>query len=104
MFWDQLTLATTLAVFFSHWLLISFFTIAYRLSPFHPLAHYPGPLLCKVSKGWMAYFACRYKKSHIYVNELHQRYGDVVRIVRLVYFTRIIPAYSDTKQGLMNCL
>jgi hypothetical protein len=52
---------------------------AYRLSPFHPLARYPGPLGCKLSKLWMACI-CVTGKQHLYYKSLHDRYGDVVRI------------------------
>ena len=52
--------------------------VAYRLSPLHPLAKYPGPLRCKISKGWMAYIAAR-GDMHRYVNKLHKQYGDAVR-------------------------
>ncbi|KAH7913197.1 cytochrome P450 [Hygrophoropsis aurantiaca] len=51
----------------------------YRLSPFHPLARYPGPLLCKVSKFWMAWVSSD-GKQHQYYCKLHKKYGDVVRI------------------------
>lgn len=78
--WESSALATTASIFFSHWFLVAFFTVAYRLSPFHPLARYPGPLLCKISKGWLAYVAGKHAKAHVYVKELHDRYGDVVRI------------------------
>ncbi|KAF8070186.1 cytochrome P450 [Lyophyllum atratum] len=54
-------------------------TVAYRLSPFHPLAKYPGPLVCRVSKVWFALIAYN-GKQHIYYNALHRRYGDIVRI------------------------
>lgn len=30
--------------------------IAYRVSPWHPLAKYPGPVLARVTKWWMAYW------------------------------------------------
>ncbi|KAJ7220140.1 cytochrome P450 [Mycena pura] len=53
--------------------------LAYRLSPFHPLAKYPGPLLCRVSKLWFAAIAMK-GKQHLYYYDLHQRFGDVVRI------------------------
>ena len=53
--------------------------ILYRVGPFHPLARYPGPLLAKVSKFWMAYIASG-KKQHLYIQNLHAKYGDVVRI------------------------
>ena len=56
-----------------------FFTLAYRLSPFHPLAEYPGPVIAKTSKWWAAYISAR-GDLHRYYKSLHDRYGDVVRI------------------------
>jgi len=55
------------------------FTLAYRLSPFHPLAKYPGPVIPKTSKWWAAYIGAT-GDSHRYYKHLHDRYGDVVRI------------------------
>ena len=55
------------------------FTLAYRLSPFHPLAKYPGPVIAKTSKWWAAYMSAT-GDSHRYYKHLHDRYGDVVRI------------------------
>ncbi|GJE99306.1 cytochrome P450 [Phanerochaete sordida] len=51
----------------------------YRVSPLHPLARYPGPVLAKVSK---LYHVWRIwpGKQHIYIQRLHDRYGDMVRI------------------------
>ncbi|KAJ6468383.1 cytochrome P450 [Mycena sanguinolenta] len=68
--------ALTFSVYFSS-LVIS--TTVYRISPLHPLAKYPGPLLCKASKLWFTAIAMK-GKQHLYYLELHQRYGDVVRI------------------------
>ncbi|PSR70849.1 hypothetical protein PHLCEN_2v13290 [Hermanssonia centrifuga] len=51
----------------------------YRLSPFHPLARYPGPIMCKASTIWVAYVASK-GKQHLYIQDLHRRYGDAVRI------------------------
>ncbi|KAG1781607.1 cytochrome P450 [Suillus placidus] len=53
--------------------------IVYRLSPWHPLARYPGPIPCRISKFWMAWVS-RDGKQHIFYSRLHQTYGDVVRI------------------------
>ncbi|PPQ68715.1 hypothetical protein CVT26_003621, partial [Gymnopilus dilepis] len=51
----------------------------YRLSPFHPLASYPGPLILRVTKLWLAWVA--YKgKTHLYFKELHEKYGPTIRI------------------------
>ena len=55
------------------------FTLAYRLSPSHPLAKYPGPVIAKTSKWWAAYISAR-GDSHRYQKYLHDIYGDVVRI------------------------
>lgn len=53
--------------------------ILYRLSPWHPLARYPGPLLCKISKLYGAFISMS-GKQHIFYTKLHAQYGDVVRI------------------------
>ncbi|KAJ2934634.1 hypothetical protein H1R20_g2468, partial [Candolleomyces eurysporus] len=53
--------------------------ICYRLSPLHPLADYPGPLICKVTKLWGAWVALR-GDFHWYVKDLHDRYGPIVRV------------------------
>ncbi|KAI0808336.1 cytochrome P450 [Fomes fomentarius] len=58
---------------------LSAFIILYRISPFHPLAHYSGPISCKVSQWWMAYISLT-GYEHLYITELHRKYGDVVRI------------------------
>lgn len=50
----------------------------YRLSPMHPLARYPGPVLFRISKLvyiWKVWNG----KQHLYLKSLHERYGDVVR-------------------------
>ncbi|KAH8113754.1 high nitrogen upregulated cytochrome P450 monooxygenase 2, partial [Phellopilus nigrolimitatus] len=52
--------------------------IVYRLSPWHPLAQYPGPLLAKVSKFWAAWVMAK-GTNHIYHKQLHDRYGPYVR-------------------------
>ncbi len=56
-----------------------FFTVAYRLSPFHPLAKYPGPTIAKTSKWWGAYAGGR-GDLHLYYKRLHDHYGDVIRV------------------------
>ena len=72
--------------------------IFYRLSPFHPLARYPGPVLARVSKLWFvsvrrsapkysmlilclpkAYLGWR-GRQHVHYMNLHKKYGDVVRV------------------------
>ncbi|KDR74014.1 hypothetical protein GALMADRAFT_250743 [Galerina marginata CBS 339.88] len=53
--------------------------VTYRISPFHPLAQHPGPILCKVSKLWLTYVAYR-GKLHEYHKYLHDTYGQIVRV------------------------
>ncbi|CAL1706398.1 unnamed protein product [Somion occarium] len=51
----------------------------YRLSPLHPLARYPGPIPNKISQFWMINVAMKGKR-HVYIQRLHEKYGDIVRI------------------------
>ncbi|KAG5715374.1 Cytochrome P450 67, partial [Termitomyces sp. T112] len=86
-----LTLTPYLTAYFSHALLAALSawvcylaslvacTVLYRVSPVHPLAKYPGPLPCKITKLYFAIVAFG-GKQHKWYNELHRRYGDVVRI------------------------
>ncbi|KAI5116694.1 hypothetical protein M0805_002856 [Coniferiporia weirii] len=51
----------------------------YRLSPWHPLAKYPGPLLARMSMLWLLRIAWTGKK-HTFMKNLHDRCGLVIRI------------------------
>ncbi|KAG8219853.1 cytochrome P450 [Butyriboletus roseoflavus] len=53
--------------------------VVYRLSPFHPLAKYPGPIACKISQLCAVAVYSR-GKAHHYRKLLHDRYGPIVRI------------------------
>lgn len=44
-----------------------------------PLRHIPGPFVSRVSSIWIA-TQCRLYRRSRKVHELHERYGDVVRI------------------------
>lgn len=67
--------------------------LAYRLSPCHSLAKYPGPIPCRISKLWMAWVSTA-GKQHEYYCELHQKYGDVVRIGKTSYL-RLFYSLAD---------
>ncbi|KAJ8462070.1 hypothetical protein ONZ51_g11136 [Trametes cubensis] len=77
------TMATTpgawLLCFGTYWGVFLLSLVAYRVSPFHPLACYPGPFLCRSTGFWMA-LAGRGGRRYLYVQTLHERYGDIVRI------------------------
>ena len=50
----------------------------YRLSPFHPLAHIPGPYLPRLSSLWLIYHAWIGDECTV-VHKLHEKYGTIVR-------------------------
>nr|GAT44522.1 predicted protein [Mycena chlorophos] len=52
--------------------------VIYRLGPWHPLAHIPGPTLAKVSKWWAVRMLVKGDK-YLVMKELHDKYGDFVR-------------------------
>ncbi|KAI0265038.1 high nitrogen upregulated cytochrome P450 monooxygenase 2 [Gloeopeniophorella convolvens] len=59
--------------------LILSYTAIYRLSPWHPLAKYPGPTLAKLSK-WYSVVICASGNQLQHYRALHDRYGDHVRV------------------------
>ncbi|KAJ7446658.1 high nitrogen upregulated cytochrome P450 monooxygenase 2 [Mycena galericulata] len=65
----------TYAVF---WISLSISIIVYRLSPFHPLAKFPGPTMGKITKLWGFWVALR-GHQHRYHKKLHDIYGPYVR-------------------------
>ncbi|KZP25850.1 hypothetical protein FIBSPDRAFT_949968 [Athelia psychrophila] len=73
------TLLAIPLTFVVYWASIITYVSAYRLSPFHPLANYPGPVLAKLSKLTLAWKMYR-GRQHLYYQELHKQYGDIVRV------------------------
>ncbi|EJD43305.1 cytochrome P450 [Auricularia subglabra TFB-10046 SS5] len=61
------------------WATLALSIVIYRISPLHPLASFPGPLLEKVTMFRMAFISARGKRHH-YIRDLHERYGAIVRI------------------------
>ncbi|KAK4223066.1 cytochrome P450 [Podospora fimiseda] len=57
-------------------LLIVYYLLTYFTSP---LRRYPGPLLAGFTNLWRVYYI-RQKKFHLVTEELHKKYGPVVRI------------------------
>jgi hypothetical protein len=70
-------------------------TLLYRLSPFHPLAQYPGPLLFKVTKLAGAWAAAS-GNYHILLRDMHTTYGPVVRVGKSV---RAVPLQAPLIRG-----
>ena len=64
-------------------------TVSYRLSPFHPLAEYPGPVIWRVSS--LVLVTVSYGgKRHLVLQKLHGKYGKIVRICRPPSFFALI--------------
>ncbi|KAF4586296.1 hypothetical protein EYR38_010571 [Pleurotus pulmonarius] len=63
----------------AHNALLVLFTAAYRLSPLHPLAAFPGPVCAKLTKFTAAWVTFKGKQYQFY-RALHDKYGDIVRI------------------------
>ena len=91
-----------LNVFGLFWSTLIISILVYRASPWHPLAKYPGPLICKLSKYHLAFLSLR-GKQYLYYSQLHKKYGDVVRIGALWKFKNNIPVYPIC-QAPMNFL
>ena len=85
LFIGQISLLASIAVAFGTYYAVLLTSIAfYRLSPFHPLARFPGPLGMKLSS-LLVYKEFRAGKRHERIRQLHQQYqSDVIRIGALV--------------------
>ncbi|OJT10972.1 Cytochrome P450 67 [Trametes pubescens] len=54
-------------------------TVGYRLSPWHPLASYPGPVLWRISSVYLTYISFMGRR-HLILDKLHAKYGPFLRI------------------------
>lgn len=54
--------------------------LAYRASPLHRLRRFPGPLAARLSNFYFAARVLGTKQEYRVLKELHDTYGDVVRI------------------------
>ncbi|KAJ7286364.1 cytochrome P450, partial [Mycena rebaudengoi] len=57
--------------------------VVYRISPWHPLAEFPGPMVNKISKVWGAWVSLD-GAQHRVNKQLHDIYGPFVRTGKLV--------------------
>jgi hypothetical protein len=69
---------TTAFLLLLHLVTLVLSTVLYRVSPFHPLAEYPGPLIHKVTRLRMMYLLYS-GKHHENIRNLHLHYGRFVR-------------------------
>ncbi|KAL1949854.1 hypothetical protein VTO73DRAFT_8735 [Trametes versicolor] len=74
----ELPFTTTVKLGSAYALSLLLTTVAYRVSPFHPLAKFPGPVLCKVTGLYLAYISFTGKR-HSFLDRQHARYGRFVR-------------------------
>ena len=78
-------------------------TLAHRLSPWHPLASYPGPLLARTTSLWLTYISSTGKR-YLILDALHACYGPFLRIgaplERACVRTSLISSF-DYVQGRM---
>jgi hypothetical protein len=89
-----LTTPHVLLAFTSFPLALGASVAAYRLSPWHPLASFPGPRLLRVSK--LAYVRRLARgDSHVYIRRLHDEYGPFVRIAPNEISVRHVDAVSQ---------
>ncbi|KAI0353726.1 cytochrome P450 [Trametes cingulata] len=90
--------ATLASVYFS---VLSAITITYRVSPWHPLASYPGPLLARLSSLWLTAVSFTGRR-HLILDRLHAKYGPFVRIgPNAVSMNTLaaIPLYNHLEKG-----
>ncbi|KAI0028700.1 cytochrome P450 [Vararia minispora EC-137] len=62
-----------------HVLALAAATVAYRVSPLHPLARFPGPAIHRCTSLKNAWVTSTGRR-HLYIDALHQQYGRIVRI------------------------
>ncbi|KAF8970156.1 hypothetical protein BDZ97DRAFT_1754159 [Flammula alnicola] len=77
-YWSQ-SVFSVWRIFFIYFSSLSLITVIYRLSPFHPLAKYPGPVLWRVSSIILSLYSFTGKR-HLFIEEFHKKYGPIVRI------------------------
>lgn len=85
----------------TYWTTLAASVLCYRVSPFHPLYQYPGPVICKLSRLWTVY---KNWDGHLpqYHKALHDRYGPIVRIGMPASFLASL-YLSYQLQALTNC-
>ncbi|HEV7736694.1 MAG TPA: hypothetical protein VGO47_04885 [Chlamydiales bacterium] len=81
--WSQ-AFAEARTSWFYHVVFLTVTVVLYRLSPFHPLASFPGPILARVTSFYMTYVVATGKR-HTHFIALHNKYGTFVRTGNLFF-------------------
>nr|GAT50702.1 predicted protein [Mycena chlorophos] len=76
---NNASLSITIAVAAAFWASLVTSIVAYRLSPWHPLAHVPGPVLARISKWWSVRNVFKGNQQRVF-KALHDQYGECVRV------------------------
>jgi hypothetical protein len=71
---------STLRIITLYWISLSVSVALYRISPFHPLAQYKGPILGKVSRLWTTHLAVKGNIHEVFERLFEEYNSDVVRI------------------------
>lgn len=67
------------SITFAYFTTLASVTVGYRLSPWHPLASYPGPVLWRISSVYLTYISFMGRR-HLILDKLHVKYGPFLRI------------------------
>lgn len=89
----SLGLPSVAAVYLAYLASLTLSIILYRISPLHPLAEYPGPLLYKITKltgMWVSWTG----RQHLINKRLHDKYGPFVRVGSSMICALLSLAYS----------
>ena len=89
--------------YFTYLFVLSVSITLYRISPFHPLAKYPGPLIFKITKLaglWATYTG----NQHRIYKRMHDEYGSVVRLGKEfpVYYQGVIHNFKVQTTSLLS--
>jgi hypothetical protein len=91
-------MTTTTLLLLLHLITLVSSVVFYRVSPFHPLAEYPGPLIHKVTKLRMM-FLLQSGRHHEEIRRLHLQYGRFVRTGKSKNVWSPIRVMSEQTQG-----
>lgn len=76
--------AAAASLAFTYFTTLASVTVAYRLSPWHPLAGFPGPIHWRISSLYLTYISFMGRR-HIVLDRLHAKYGPFLRIGLFAY-------------------